>query len=634
MCHKRITIAAAVLSFLLSSASATAQDTVQDSIRTQVTTTQAEDSARVAAFALAPVNDMIALGIGGAELQKINYDHLGDALGILPGVFVRDLGAAGQALHVNAAGLPPVFTSLSFDGLDLRDPVSGIYDANLVPVASVEQLTLLPSPRVSAAPHSFVPSSLVVRGISHDAVEPRSRVVYRKGDYGYSDLDINFGMKINEFMDFQGGGLVKEYDGSGVNEKYEAQKIRGKLNAAVTNIWRLQYVFLLNKADTEIRLSEYTKSSSPESRPYTVQKRFDHGVSVDGALFKNRSGLLSIAVQHTDLRRKIRDNPLAIGYNEDARVLKTAVKLTVPLSVVSLFSGAGLYYMDLESGLVGGKNEYETDVYAGSFFTVRGLFVETWLGVRGHRFFDNRATPNLRVQKKFSRRWKLSADYQTSVRFPSIEERFMSYDAWLGSESVLEEVVRGTTLSLEFAPGKARFFCSGYWRELTGGIVPEWSTTESQWILNNGELQRYLGVSGALVFPLFSRAAFGGNFYWQKSETEHECDGHHAPDAYGSIRFDWSREFFAGDLDLTVRLYCTALGKRYGVERTAGAPGYAQRELEFIAVPGAQIYGRIMRNAMVFVAFDNLLDLEYEWVPGYPMPGRYFRWGITWDFVD
>ena len=42
--------------------------------------------------------------------------------------------------------------------------------------------------------------------------------------------------------------------------------------------------------------------------------------------------------------------------------------------------------------------------------------------------------------------------------------------------------------------------------------------------------------------------------------------------------------------------------------------------------------GDFLKHLKIFIQVRNLLDSEYEYVDGYPMPGRNFRFGFQIDY--
>ncbi|OPZ81204.1 MAG: hypothetical protein BWY77_00746 [bacterium ADurb.Bin431] len=42
----------------------------------------------------------------------------------------------------------------------------------------------------------------------------------------------------------------------------------------------------------------------------------------------------------------------------------------------------------------------------------------------------------------------------------------------------------------------------------------------------------------------------------------------------------------------------------------------------------------VIRDATLFFALQNPLDIDYEVVRGYPQPRRLIRWGFVWNFYD
>ncbi len=88
--------------------------------------------------------------------------------------------------------------------------------------------------------------------------------------------------------------------------------------------------------------------------------------------------------------------------------------------------------------------------------------------------------------------------------------------------------------------------------------------------------------------------------------------------------------FFQGDLHALVKMIVRVHSARRGnVSRKIGAT-------QFVAMPAAafwDFYAHFrVADLRFFLAFENILNNADATLPGYPVPGRRFRFGLVWDF--
>ncbi|NOY76568.1 MAG: putative porin [Calditrichaeota bacterium] len=99
-------------------------------------------------------------------------------------------------------------------------------------------------------------------------------------------------------------------------------------------------------------------------------------------------------------------------------------------------------------------------------------------------------------------------------------------------------------------------------------------------------------------------------------------------DSWGSLSFH--HLFFQNDLDATVKLFFRFLGRtEFNVAGTSPWSAFRVRQPVFLL----HLYGYFnVADVRFFVSFENILDNTYFLLPGYPAPGRTFRYGLVWDF--
>ncbi len=169
-----------------------------------------------------------------------------------------------------------------------------------------------------------------------------------------------------------------------------------------------------------------------------------------------------------------------------------------------------------------------------------------------------------------------------------------------------------------FSGGKAHIFLQGiHWLALPGSALQ----TGNFHAANLGLWGKWPGTHG------FSAEGVA-NFRAASTPSTLLTSALPAMDASGSVGF--RHIFFQGDLHAAVKL----IGRFQSV-RQANVSSRIGKPV-FVHLPAAgflDFYAHFrVADLRFFFALENILDNADESLPGYPVPGRHFRFGLVWDF--
>ncbi len=173
------------------------------------------------------------------QLLYQSYNGAADVFRNRPQVQVFDFLEMGLPRYIAPVNLLPHQSAVLMDGGSLNDPVSGMYNMRMLPldaVRSVQQSPAAPLDR-SGLYGLTQTAQFTTRYLNPE--EPYTRLMFRQGDFGYTDLDITFARRINRRMAVQLGGINKYYDPNG----YRGVNYRGSFSWQINPrvFWRTRF---------------------------------------------------------------------------------------------------------------------------------------------------------------------------------------------------------------------------------------------------------------------------------------------------------------------------------------------------------------------------------------------------------
>jgi hypothetical protein len=139
---------------------------------------------------------------------------------LLPHRWISRLPQYDQPHYPAVLGVPSWAVPVVFNGMELVDPLFGLLDLNELPVMDLANVETFADSTV------VMPFPLVFRTDSVTSVRPYTRIYYRTGDNGLSDVDVQFQQRLSSNQAFSLAANFLRYDGIYVNSRVKAQKLR------------------------------------------------------------------------------------------------------------------------------------------------------------------------------------------------------------------------------------------------------------------------------------------------------------------------------------------------------------------------------------------------------------------------
>ncbi len=652
-----------VLSLLLSLHRAQAQFNFSDSTKADTAHALKSDSLIMPIFPIPLVGSVDRVlsshsVVTDSTINFSDYEYPGDLLTLEPGVFIRDLGSAGQLNGLTIGGLDGRAIAFMSDGVELNDPLTGVYNSYLYPTENIDRVEFIPATRSFLYGLNGTGGAINFVSKSKKAIHAYSRIRYSESVYGYGFFDGMFSQNITRALNLtaglQHGTLAGEYANSDYDAWNARVKIRynlsSKLNIFASEIYNHNQLGLNGGVDTASRnITGYDPILAQLRNTDSYEKITRHDVQLGaaGELFPDSTFETALTLYHSTNLREYRDeenrpNPNGIFVQEDHWSQWYGARLTQHLEFVHQLVDLGAemqsrgviassvmdQHLETSRSLFG-KEEYRpaNDVDGALYARFDNYLSQSLLSYGGDVSLS--PLPWIAFFGGFSR----------SYRFPTFQELY-----WRDS------IVNGPQST--FSPEEHHLFQGGL-RLLNNGatlveltyfhrivddpivIVPtliSYPFPTLEFVQENQAT--YNGVEGTAGFHF-------GIFYAEGSAQFLETTG----DVGGpSLLPRWSGtggiyywdKLVKGHLDLKVGVRGRVLTSYQGMEYNPQAWMYVpsmQQPINASGVSDLVIMAHI-GSAYIHVIWQNLLDLQYVITPFYPELERSVRFGISWEFTD
>lgn len=572
------------------------------------------------------------------EIVKMDYRNAADLFAKFPFSFTRDLGFTGQPNEILIYGAG--FGSISYleNGILYNNRLTNSLDLNLVQTESIDSIEIVPSTRgFLYGPYN---NAVTVNFINQDFLSrpAYSRIKYYQGPFGEAMVDGLFNAWLYKKLDVSFDITNRKADSSYSNSSFRLWQARLKLKYLLSKkinvIGSFYYVTSKRGLNGGVDVSQitgdlattlYDNQLAPvvyaDRMEQTRQQNFS--IKLLGNLTDNSKSDLTFYYRSSyDEIFGGSDSTLFVNTGRDDVFgihLRHDIELNVAqLTLLGNYDNAKLNYdwlsygshptsnFDLSSSSAAAILTFNTDakMFEPSFFCKishnsyyslnqdsKGLGIDVKLNLfsdlsfyAGYSFYSNLGSA------KDTKNLEISAEYKNELT--DISAKYFSRKDFTKT-SFLEGL----------NPGPTNYIPLSYYSDFNG-IGGQFNFKFKKMIIEN---------SGAYYF---NPGNSDGNIYLVPKYT------------YRGGLF-YKDSLFSGNLDLKTGFVFYYNGERKPIENTLYTQTVASNNrLDFT------LAGEIQRVAVVYFAWQNLLNNKYFIVPYYPMPARSIRFGITWELFN
>lgn len=555
-----------------------------------------------------------------------------DLVSFFPNIIPLDYGSPGQFSPLVFRGVTPQGGGVIFDELLLAEPILGHINTSAIPINLVEETNFFDATSWGPFGAQFVAGAFQIIPYRFEGRRPYSKVIFRAGDWAYSDMGIVFGLPIMKSTSLTLSGNRQEIDGFQANRNHRGSHIFARLSHQPNSQFELTFSSLINNHEAEVPAPLF-----PDFAPFTANQRreesrldqnlsfrlgnlFEQNRELNGAIFFSKNRLKSF-------QDSLRFNNRNITYG-------AALDQKINVGNHRFAFGGEFRVDDLSSGELGNRSDRFGYAFLRDEYR---LLSRVAIGLQGrlekHNGYDMAFMPSAHLIYDFSQTSEVKIGIQRSRRYPSFAERFWPTTTYLGNPQLAAEQSTVLELGLDWPKEsdvsfQASIF-SNFFADWIGNVTTDTLFFGPQ---NLGE-RTIAGVDFKLLWNYASggqMGLIGSLLKVDEADFEKQLQ---VPEVSLYSYVEYGRHFFDRYVYATLRLIGRFYGARYGFDYSGNVPLPEITQLEPDAVFDGQINLEFSDATLQF-SMENLLDRRYQLVPGFFMPPRTLRFGIGWEFLD
>jgi len=557
-----------------------------------------------------------------SDEKSLIYMDMSDIFRSQPLWFDFDLIEAGRPAYISLINTYPHQTPLFFGGTLMNDYLQGIYNTQFIALnhiqfaevdyaaGSLQNYALWSGSKINITPHSV------------HTRRPWTKILYKQGSYGYSDVDVHFEVPFTSHFAVQLGGKNSSFDGAIQGGGYDGQNYRAELTWQYSPQLYFRGQIFLNR----IKVGLASLDQDQEILlPATKEERDDYFLDVTWLPDDSLDQRLHLLLYYSYYTRKFKDTystytietfSQRFGFDANYNFLIAGNELLIGASALL----PKIWGLPFDDGVdISALNSYgKLNVPLGEILTFRAGLQLSYI-----QDYDLQLLPILGADIVFSDNQNLSFDMTNGKRLPNATERFFNFDTLYGSQNLKPETI--TTIG-----GRYYYQQMDRWHlKLDAGyhrIENEIIWKDS--VFSNQDSRDFIfcGAEGYLKvwwldFTLAGQYTFadvnltptsslwgGAHFNWVL------LNGALIFDAYGT--FTWYDKHQEIKYQPRIDRYYTGLGE---------SESFISLSWKLMAT---------VQTARIFFEMDNALEESYEIVSGYPDFYRRFRLGVNWTLWD
>jgi outer membrane receptor for ferrienterochelin and colicins len=574
-----------------------------------------------------------------ADIEQSSAQHLGDVLKLLPGVSVATYGSMGQNASLSLRGSTSGQVLIMIDGVPINDIQLGGFDLNLIPLEDVQSIEV-----VRGAVSSLYGADAlggVVNIITRSTIyeRPLTHIKYQKGAGDLEKIAARFARLFGQRFGLNLMGSSIKSAGFRDNSDFEGRHMTGKLSCSLGEKGLITYRTHLYDADLGVPGMDLmpTPNARQEDQNWNqaITLQFCRGLenSLRSIIYRNYSRQ---AYKNPDFFTEAKHRRWIYGIElQNSFSFGSAHKMTV---------GGEIQNRRLDSSENGCH-----DLYRGAMFLQEELTLRSNVKFRlagrydYHEKFDDQFCPDLTITWLAGNHASLFTSFRRSYRTPTFNDLY-----WPQSNIDYDldgKLDYGESGNVDVKPEKAMAFQIGgriqagpftgngcFFRREVSDLI-QWDNVDESyvygcWMPVNKSQATIKGFEGQVTLKHLDRLQSSLTYAFLDAkddlldkrlpyQPQHKIAGY----------VQYGMNLIQNELDVTARLGIEYIGARY-------ADASEEQELNSNFVYNGKVTARILSNFQIYLFAENLGDEKYFLRSGYPLPGRAFYGGLSWEFWD
>ncbi len=565
-----------------------------------------------------------------------DYRYTGDLFKPVLFSFLSDYGNLGHPDQLFIYGAGKGSIGFFSDGVLYNNRTVNYLDLNNIQSESIDSIEIIPSPRGFL--YGPYPNEVSVNFITKDyiSVVPYSRIKYYQGPFGEALADVNFNTLVTDRLNFAFDVTNRKFDQRYVNSGYGLWQFTGKLKYLLYSNVNLEGKYSYDKSEVGLNGGVYVDSISSaanfNSLIYDERLAPVYSPNRTQEIKRHKFNLRMLGKFHENLSTDL--NVYYHFYNNTVRdIVDTTTTKNIDKAKVLGASLKQDYAVDIFKVQILANYEFDDLSYYSFYnqFSHRDLQNITYLSAAavGSAFlFDSTLVPSFFYKYFHHNISGNNLSFNTSqngfgfdVSFIPIQllRLYLGYSTLGSGNSAAKTLEAG----INFHFGNFEFLAKYFKRENSFFRNPkpmlDWG---DEYVIKN-----ISGIAAELNINIWKLNLLGNASYYKNNNS---------PSSYF---YAFPKYSLTGGIYYKDVLFNTNLNLKTGFAVDyIGRMEVAVNSPFLYNSPSLQIdftlAGEIQKVAMVYFAWENLLDEKYFIVPYYPMPGRGIRFGVAWELFN
>lgn len=572
---------------------------------------------------LSEKSDTSRFKIYEAQNEKdLIYKDMSDILQNQPLWIDFNLAETGRPSYLTNINLYPHQTSFYYNRIYMNDALQGMFNSQFIPLNFIQSTEL---DQVRGNRRNFgmgMGNTLDVTSNSEQFQEPWTRIVYKQGSYGYSDLDISFSVPFTSTFAMQLGGLNRFFDGSIPDSDFKAENYRGEFTWQYSKSLYIRTQIFLNRS--KVGLASFDPNQT-FATPRNIEHRDD--VFIDGTWIIDDSTRqrFHFLLYHSFYERRFKDSFTEFTFVNKSMRYGIDLNYNLFLGGGELLVGAGFVNPEVYGDTFNEKSTIPSFNTYGNFNLPlnKNISFRAALQASFVKDFDPQFIPGVGLDFIFSKEHFASFDITSGTRNPNVTERFWALDSLKGNPDLEPEKYLTFSTRYRYRPSDAwQIGIDLGYQRIEKEIIwsePQFLNGENRdfaFLAADGQVKLWkftFGLGGQYTmsdFNLTPEQSAWGNLHFHESFLK----GALIFDAYGMINYEGSHHNI---------LYQVLLDRFYS--NTGLTDSFYTFNWKLAAT---------IQTIQIFFEMDNTLSTDYQIVFGYINYLRFLRFGINWILWD
>ncbi len=557
-----------------------------------------------------------------ADEKKLIYRDMSDIIKQEPLWYYYNLMESGRPAYLAAVNSYPHQTSFYFNGIIMNDPVHGMFNSQYIPLNFIRNVQLTSAGSNLQNFGIGGPSGIHVVSPSRHTKAAWTKVLYKQGNYGYSDLDISLVKPITPEISVQLGGINKVFDGSSLNTDHHGTNYRGEVTWQFKDNLYFRGQFYLNRDRIGLLFSEGT--NKPEY-PRQIELRDDYFIDMTWLPTDTISERVHVVLFNTFSLRRLKDY---YNYYHERFFFKrygADANYTFQINKFQfLLGGSGMWTKVWGSGFHKNYFMNSGNLYGKLLIPITDkLFIKPEVQFIYQDRFDPQMTSAIRLENIFSEDHKISIGIARSTRFPTATESFFNFDSLFGNDKLaVEENVSANFKYRMKLFSEIGINLSAQYNFISNEIV--WK--EPNFL--NGQDRDFLTVAADLDYNLWKFNVSVGGF-------KTFSDLHITSRRNGWVKLHFSDIWLNGALSVdaygTVQYWGEHRSIKYEPRMERFYLSYGMTDSYWIA--NWKVVATV-QEAKIFFEMDNSFSQVHEVITNYYEFTQRWRFGVNWVLWD